>query len=58
MPLIADISNKVSRLVADRCYLRRDYGEPVVVHGKLYDAVLFSLVPRDLDKKGISVSNT
>jgi hypothetical protein len=42
MPLIADISNKVSRLFTDGCYRERDYEEPVVFHDKLYDAALFS----------------
>jgi len=60
MPLIADISSKVSRLFADGCYRERDYEEPVVFHDKLYDAALFSFnlgrtIKRNIFKLHITV---
>jgi len=58
--IVAATGNKASQRVAEKMGAVREgiMRSRLVVHDKVYDAVLFSLIPPDLDSKGISAGDT
>ena len=58
--VVVATGNKASQRVAEKISAVREriMRNRLVIHDKVYDAVLFSLTPRDLDKEGISTGDT